>query len=552
MERAGQVRPRDALVAAEPVMPAGAAARSARAGWRRQRALRIPSVLRIFLAYAAAFTLVYSPVLFTSYGFIDDYFQLASALQGATALGMRQHMSFGRPLQGLLIVNSFALMRDVGDIRWLRLVGILGIALLAWLLNRMLAMAGRGTLTALLVPLAIGMTLPFQVWAAWAMCAYFPYAAAIAGAAYLAVEAALRAHTRSRRLGFAGAAVFLLVASLAIYQPAAMVFWVVAAIRLLTADAPLHVIARVGSACLAVMCGSLALAYGLFQATAHVWPLFSAVPLHLQRAQVTHDPAGKATWFTAEVLVNAANLLQWRPSALEAALVYVALGGGLALSFSGSARERLGKLAVALALLPLCYLPNLITAEDWASYRTQAALTALLVVYAAMALLGYARAVPRLMRRTEPAADVERHTDARVERRVLAPLLAVACCAFAFVAATSVYQGFARPQQIEYAVLRQQLRAAPLAQARAISVLGAHYRDTAAGFVRYDEYGMPSSWYARATFAMTYLALRADEPVYAGLPVTTVTTGQAPPATFPSGTVVINLHVLKDYRVSPS
>lgn len=518
---------------------------------RLSRARRLsrwaPPSLRIFAAYVAAFVLVYSPVLFTSYGFIDDYFQLASALQGATALGMRQHMSFGRPLQGVLIVSSFSLMRDVGDIRWLRLVGIVGIALLAWLLHRVLAASGRGTIVALLLPLVIGLTLPFQVWAAWAMCAFFPYAAAVAGAAYLAVEAALRARARGTRAGLWTAAVFLLVASLAIYQPAAMVFWVVAAIRLLTADAPLRHIARAGGAALAAMVVALGLAYGLFRATVLLWPHFSTVSLNLQRARVTADPAGKLTWFTSEVLVNAANLLQWRPSALEAVLVYAAVAGGLALSFSGSARVRLGKLAAAAALLPLCYLPNLVTAEDWASYRTQVALAALVVVYAAMALRGYTRSAVRFWQRAGATGAIR---EGGVESRVLAGALVVACCVFAYAAATGVYQGFARPQQVEYALLRQQLRAAPLAQGHTIYVLGAHYRDTAAGFVRYDEYGMPSSWYARATAAMTYLALRDDEPAYVGLPVVTITTGQPPPASFPPNAVVINLHLLKQYRLT--
>lgn len=544
----GRTTTRDsALVASE----AAALTRSAAAEQPRARNLSrwMPPALRVFVAYVAAFVLVYSPALFTSYGFIDDYFQLASALQGATALGIRQHISFGRPLQGVLIVSSFSLMRDVGDIRWLRLVGIVGIAVLAWLLHRVLAASGRGPVTALLLPLVIGLTLPMQVWAAWAICAFFPYAAAIAGAAYLAVEAALRATSRRATCGLFAAAVFLLIASLAIYQPAAMVFWVVAAIRLLTTNtAPRH-IARVGGAALAVMICALGLAYGIFQATVRLWPLFSTVPLHLQRAQVTTDPAGKLIWFVAEVLVNAANLLQWRPSALEAVLVYAALGGGLALYFSGSARARLGKLTAAVALLPLCYLPNLITAEDWASYRTQVALAALIVIYAAMALLGYAHTAARFWRRADSLAAPHA---GRLELRVLAPLLVVACLAFAFAAATGVYQGFARPQQIEYALLRQQLRAAPLAPGRTIYVLGAHYHDTAAGFVRYDEYGMPSSWYARATAAMTYLALRADEPAYDGLPIVTITTGQAPPATFPSNAVIINLHLLRQYRLPPA
>ena len=52
------------------------------------------------------------------------------------------------------------------------------------------------------------------------------------------------------------------------------------------------------------------------------------------------------------------------------------------------------RLALAAILLPLTYLPNLLVAENWSTYRTQVALTSLLWFYTAMALIGWLKVDP--------------------------------------------------------------------------------------------------------------------------------------------------------------
>ena len=75
--------------------------------------------------------LCYVPVLLTPYAFSDDYTILAQALQGKTEVRALQ-IAQGRPVGALLTHLAFSAIRDIGEVRYLRLVGVLGIALVAW------------------------------------------------------------------------------------------------------------------------------------------------------------------------------------------------------------------------------------------------------------------------------------------------------------------------------------------------------------------------------------------------------------------------------------
>ena len=66
---------------------------------------------------------------------------------------------------------------------------------------------------------------------------------------------------------------------------------------------------------------------------------------------------------------------------------------GLILYFRGSRGERFSKFGIALCLIPVSYMPNLLTAENWSAYRSQVTLTALILVYIAFACIGYLRLV---------------------------------------------------------------------------------------------------------------------------------------------------------------
>ena len=125
---------------------------------------------------------------------------------------------------------------EIEHLRYLRLVTVLGIALLAWCLFQALAGAGWNRFQSACVAMIACTSLPFQVTASLIFNVNFPLAAIAAGLAFLLCERAFETHRRrSKWLPAAGASLTLL-AALAIYQPAAMFFWVFAAVALVRPD----------------------------------------------------------------------------------------------------------------------------------------------------------------------------------------------------------------------------------------------------------------------------------------------------------------------------
>ena len=65
--------------------------------------------------------------------------------------------------------------------------------------------------------------------------------------------------------------------------------------------------------------------------------------------------------------MNVLNFNNLLPSLDIAMLVGAFIVTGLFLNFRGDLWRRLAMLVLALALVPLCYMPNLFVAENWAS-----------------------------------------------------------------------------------------------------------------------------------------------------------------------------------------
>src|SRR5690606_13450256 len=76
--------------------------------------------------------LCYAPVWLTSYGFSDDYALLAAAPQGNMGVERDMKIAQGRPIIALLISLFFSQMDAIADLRYLRLLGVIGVSLVAW------------------------------------------------------------------------------------------------------------------------------------------------------------------------------------------------------------------------------------------------------------------------------------------------------------------------------------------------------------------------------------------------------------------------------------
>ena len=468
----------------------------------------------VFGLFLAILLTAYAPVLLTPYAFSDDYPNLADGPQGAAITAMIRE---GRPLLALGTWLFLHTATDIEDLRSLRFMGIVGIALLVWSVFHILVRTGWGQVRSFFMAVILCTTLPFHVYAAWATVAFYPYAALISGLSFALAE---RSFDEQRRLPtwlLAAGASLLLLAALTIHQPAAMFFWVLTAVALLKPDTPLgEALRRFGWYGL-IAAGGMLGGLGVVELGLALNPDIPA------RSGLVQDIPLKVVWFLFEALPNALHFALLSPSwlfsgegptlspfqrGLDILLAWGALGviaGGLALYFQGTHTERLGKVGLAGAILLLSYTPNLVVAENWATYRTLSSLSSIVVLYTLCACHGYAQHL------RWPFAPG--WAKAGMGSIALASVLS---------AMYHVQTYFVAPQVRELALMRSQLVQEDISRVRGIYVVCSTRQDTLAPLVRYGEFGFPSSAASWAPASMVFFLLREMTPDYTHLPVTVV------------------------------
>jgi hypothetical protein len=507
------------------------------------------------VGYLATFVVTYIACLTTPYAFEDDYPALADAMKHSLDSEVRARMLAGRPTLALLFNVTFQNVHSLADLRIVRLLGVFGITILAWLLYRTLRWAGMNTLLALLLPVFICTLPPIQVYMAWAIASIAIYSTVLAGLALITVEYATRkvanlraAVWRQRMLALLlfPAAVGLLLLALTIAQDTAMFYWVFAAIILFVSGQPLSWVARRLGLYAAVAVAAMVPAF-LVVKYLPVWAYGTSALADqtTARNQLLNpsDAMTKAEWFLTNPLQNALNLDNIQPTLPWAALAGTVILVGLVLYFTGGIGTRLGKLAVALALLPVTYTANLVVAENWSSYRTQVALTALIALYAALAVSGFARFIESALS-TLPALP-----RGAISRALLPSIFFVGTFVGIVLAAQNMTLEFALPEYIEYHLLVSQLKASSLGQAKSIMFIQPYWTDSQAPFVRYDEFGLPSSEQPWVPTPMIYIALSEVDARFASLPVQSMSLPDAAPAPTPQpGVVLIDMRQLRNFN----
>ena len=519
--------------------------------------------------FLAVFLACFASVIAADFGYRDDYTRLAAEPHGHIQRIVRE----GRPLGAALWWLSRQAVTDIEHLRYVRLAGVLGIALLAWALFRALAYAGWSRFQSACVAVIACTALPFQVYTAWASCAFYPLAALAAGLAFALSERAFDTPCRrSRWLAAAGAALALL-AALAVYQPAAMFFWVFAAAVLLKPDTPARDAARRFGGYCAVALAAMLAGYAMYRLC------LILVPGDYVRAGLVQDLPTKAVWFLSLYLPNAVNFFLPSPShlfapeaggelsidlyrglsdalhrlgvsllpsfeeaspaylralsgagglsfahkALDAVIawgVLAVIGGGLWRCFRGARGDRPCRFGVAAALLLLSSVPMLVVEEHNSGYRAMPALASLVVLFAYLAFRGYGG---------RAAATGGAH--------IVLGAAAVAC---ALSAAWHVHAYFVAPQVRELAQMRSQIERGDLSRVRGIHVLCPPKwgRNPPAPLV-WREFGAISSAGASGR-EMAILLLRKIAPEHADLPIVFVEFDD-PPAPLPPDVLVVDM-----------
>jgi hypothetical protein len=425
----------------------------------------------------------YAAAVFGHYLLSDDYAWLAELLQGHP-LG-RQMLLQGRPLYAWLLQAVFPLAGGTQEIWRVRLVGLAFLFAASAVFYGSARRAACAPVEALAGALIVAFLPALQVSVFFATAFCYPLAVVLAGLAFRACDAA----AASGRAGAVrlGASLVLLSGAMLIYQTAATAFVAFAALAWLAKpDAP-QLRARIVAA-LGAFLAACAAAYAAVRVVGRLYPAE-----RIDRAALLSDPVGKIRWFLAKPVVAAFDLARVRPSLPLALAVaaFVVSGVALWLRLSPPGQPWRSKWVGVCALIPLSYLPNLVIAENWFSFRTLIGTSMLVVVLAIFAIRGWVR--------------------------TLGAAPGVGLAALAVWAAVSAGWGIAqlnsyviRPARAELGALESGLL--PLrAEVTRVCLIGVQESSTLAPMVVSDEFGRPATSAAWAQANAVIAVLRSRD-----------------------------------------
>jgi hypothetical protein len=494
------------------------------------RAASVGITLTIFGAFL--------PVLIIPYGMTDDYLYLAYAKHlalpsppyGQSAIDLAT--AEGRPVRGLLQTAVLSVAGTIGNLRFVRILGVAGIVALALLLRLVLVRARVARLPAALIAVLV-CTLPaFQVYGSWTLAFADPWAAFLAGCASLLAVASLDA-PRHLKLDKLVAATVLLLIAILIYQPPAMFFWVFFAVALIGSVGDSDRALRLARAHFIVAALALPLAYITVRLGG---ALVGDRAAGAGRSALTNDVIGKVGWFMKFALYESLNLFDLTPSVWLAAFVAIVAAAGAVLWLLRQAKRPLLYAVLGVILIPLTYLPSLAVKESWRYpiYRSQVSLSALIALYFSLGALAI---LATLKERLEPRVS---------GRSLLAGERAALALAVAFVATGVVFAGknvttlIAQPQMKELRLLRSQVAAMPdHVQNVAVVLSGPDERHVPP---LSDEFGMPSTFVWYPAEPLVLLILREQGRLDPQPPFVDVLPWYA--STTPQGASVVNLNGL--------
>lgn len=432
------------------------------------------SPCRLSIACLILIGLVYLPVVFTEYGFYDDYYHLAMVQEGQPyselfKIGTRQ----GRPLAGLAFAVSSISTTDVSSLVYLRAVGIAFTASFGFACFYMLIRSGFSKELSFLGASLVSLLPTFQVFVSWTICFIFPLGVLLGlFSGYCWVQFwnnRKQVGSRSGIKWFAMSALSIALA-MAIYQPAAMMVWCFPAIYVLSRQksfiSELRFLVPTGVfvACSMVF-GFVLLKVGVYLYGAHGG----------ERSGLVDDVPGKILWFLKEPLPGF--VVPWSLenhmwlTVVSALLIVV----GFYAFYKKSIMVALRKLCWVLIFIVLAYLPNLLTQENWASFRTQIAVGSLVTISVVLALIGWRKLIGLSYSHS----------------------IIVSGCLLLVIASTAqhnVVRGFAIPQTKEWSWLKAQVRLIDTGfDSNKVVVIGSDWTHSIASKVYFDEFGFPSS-----------------------------------------------------------
>jgi hypothetical protein len=341
-----------------------------------------------WLVLSGVLLAVYSKIITQVYGLHDDYSHLWVVTFGQQYL-FGLYGTQGRFIHQWLSTWAFGLVDTVADLallRWFALAALSVFALQIYYLARRMSWP---PVAALCLSFSICTTPAVGIYAAWAIT--FPVVLAL----ILGLQAGALMVLKPNRMGLPNGfyivlASLLLIAALALYQHAAMAFWLALALYYFAPQTALFCWRRVVVS-LGVFGFSLLAYYAIFKGYVAYFQTDAVLLEGAARATFSDDPLGKLIFFL-QSLSLAASIGQIDNS------ITIALGVGFIFGAAWlilPANRWLGLLG--LVLLLVAYLPSWIVQESLLKLRLLGVLSSLLIVLLFWAVSVLLRQWPRYL-----------------------------------------------------------------------------------------------------------------------------------------------------------
>ena len=392
---------------------------------------------RHYLVVLVAFFLpiiVYAPLAGRRSAWSDDFPMLLDHEHLLTS-----SVDDGRPILGLINRLVIGSVDTIGGLAVPRLLGVLGIAMLAGYLADRLQRLAWSHWSASLLACSIVLLPPFHGYAGWATAFSYPWLLLLA-----AWTAEKWADAIDRRLWLRATFAFVgfLMVMLA-YQPAAMFCWAMLGIRQASIPTGIRRFLRDGSIVASLVAGTGAVALVLGQV---VMTALDVSPTRYRVVDSFPELIDKVIWFIGHpVAVAARPFLISSPGGVETVLtagpIILVVVVGLFLGRPGSIMERSVAVVLLMGVAALSMSMHLISVDNQIGYRFMAGIVVVVWVYFAVGV----RATQVTLRDRQPFF--------RLMPAIGVPLLVVIVSVGAVLARTNVQQVFVRPSEVKEAYL---------------------------------------------------------------------------------------------------
>lgn len=337
----------------------------------------------VYIFYFFLLMLTFSPVIFFSYAFSDDWSTLFDAIT-RNGSSFQWDVQSGRPVYAVFRYYGKMLINDISSFSYLRLFNILSLVVLSCFIYNFIDSRKifDNPVFKIIFPLLICLLPAFQVYASWATCFPFTISVLLAGISYNKCFP----HSKQRSsLPEKLASIVVLWVAFAIYQPTAITFLFFFMLDSCIKKESSLTVKKVAT-CFIILVIGVAGSF-IMSKVLPVWLYGES----LSRAELTADIGGKMKWFINESLINAVNNYNIQPVKIYSWFSSFAILIGLYTIFV----EKTGrwKTFIVITIGIGSYAPNLATKENWAAFRS---LVALELIISTLFLIGINSLVSRI------------------------------------------------------------------------------------------------------------------------------------------------------------